>query len=493
MNEPLHNDLAEQSTLGGMLLSQDATAEVIQLIKGTDFYKPAHELIFNTIRDLYERGEPADAVTVSAELTQRGELGRAGGAPYLHTLMSTVPTAANAGYYAAQIVAPLARKRQAQDTAKRIYQAMNETAPDDLDDVLQRLTAELSDAARPVTPQTSHKDAIDRFPSLNWDDVFTCDFTAVDWLPGRFLERGQQIAIVGEGKVGKSIFIAEWAYCAVTGGRFLGDTHREPIRVLYFDKENSLRDVTTRMRSFGATPADLKNLDYRLFPAFSGALDTSETAARELLEIVDQTQPDVVILDTVSRFTDGKENDSDTWLSLYRRVHSELKARGVACIRLDHMGKDAERGSRGSSAKSQDVDVVWEFTRAAEPEYRHDPIQGIETVTTRLKMTRTHTRSGLGDDLIWITRIAQQEKDENGVRGQWVPGRTRHSKSEDAGASKYNSSTEEYVDALIAAGVPDGLGRDRLKDWAAGHGVKLPGRITAIADVCAALKARQPT
>ena len=52
------------------------------------------------ILDLYGRGEPADAVTVAAELTKRGEIARAGGAPYLHTLISSVPTAANAGYYA---------------------------------------------------------------------------------------------------------------------------------------------------------------------------------------------------------------------------------------------------------------------------------------------------------------------------------------------------------------------------------------------------------
>jgi len=60
--------------------------------------------VYDAVLDLYGRGEPADAITVSAELTKRGEIARAGGAPYLHTLISSVPTAANAGYYA-QIVA----------------------------------------------------------------------------------------------------------------------------------------------------------------------------------------------------------------------------------------------------------------------------------------------------------------------------------------------------------------------------------------------------
>src|SRR4029453_6441977 len=85
---------------GGMLLSQDAIAEVVEALRAQDFYRPAHQIMFDAILDLYGRGEPADAVTIAAELTKRGEIGRVGGAPYLHTLISSVPTAANAGYYA---------------------------------------------------------------------------------------------------------------------------------------------------------------------------------------------------------------------------------------------------------------------------------------------------------------------------------------------------------------------------------------------------------
>ncbi|MER5641854.1 replicative DNA helicase [Kitasatospora sp. NPDC002227] len=92
---------AEQSTLGGMLLSKDAIGDVVGLgLKGPDFYRPAHETIYAAILDLYAAGEPADPITVAAELTKRGELARVGGASYLHTLVEKVPTAANAEYYA---------------------------------------------------------------------------------------------------------------------------------------------------------------------------------------------------------------------------------------------------------------------------------------------------------------------------------------------------------------------------------------------------------
>src|SRR6201999_1563563 len=72
---------AEQSVLGGMLLSKDAIADVVEVLKGQDFYRPAHETIYSAILDLYARGEPADPITLAAELTKRGEIPPGGGAP----------------------------------------------------------------------------------------------------------------------------------------------------------------------------------------------------------------------------------------------------------------------------------------------------------------------------------------------------------------------------------------------------------------------------
>src|SRR6201990_1702528 len=112
-------DLApEQSVLGGMLLSKDAIADVLEKLRPGDFYRPAHQNVYDAILDLYGRGEPADAVTVAAELDRRGLLRRIGGAPYLHTLISTVPTAANAGYYAG-IVAEKALLRRLVEAGAR--------------------------------------------------------------------------------------------------------------------------------------------------------------------------------------------------------------------------------------------------------------------------------------------------------------------------------------------------------------------------------------
>src|SRR5260370_7469990 len=89
--QPPQDNAAEMSVLGGMLLSKDAIADVLERLRPGDFYRPAHQNVYDAILDLYGRGEPADAITVSAELDRRGLLKRVGGPPYLPTPISPAP------------------------------------------------------------------------------------------------------------------------------------------------------------------------------------------------------------------------------------------------------------------------------------------------------------------------------------------------------------------------------------------------------------------
>ena len=133
---PPHDIQAEQSVLGGMLLSKDAITQVVEIIRSADFYRPAHQIIYDAVVDLFSRGEPVDAISVNAELTKRGEVTRVGGAPYLHTLTEAIPTAANAGYYA-KIVLDQALLRRLVEVGTRAAQLGYTGAGDALDVVDQ--------------------------------------------------------------------------------------------------------------------------------------------------------------------------------------------------------------------------------------------------------------------------------------------------------------------------------------------------------------------
>ncbi|WP_459643250.1 replicative DNA helicase [Kineococcus sp. NUM-3379] len=208
---PPQDIAAEQGVLGGMLLSKDAIADVVEVLKGPDFYRPAHELVYEAILDLYSRGEPADPVTVSAELTNRGELTRVGGAPYLHDLISTVPTAANAGYYA-RIVRERAVLRRLVEAGTRIVQ-MGYAGEGDVDVIVNQAQAEVYQ----VTEKRTREDyaplgdviegAIDEIEaSSHRGDAMVgvpTGFADLDQLTNG-LHPGQMIVIAARPAVGKS-------------------------------------------------------------------------------------------------------------------------------------------------------------------------------------------------------------------------------------------------------------------------------------------------
>jgi replicative DNA helicase len=211
--QPPQDMAAEQSVLGGMLLSKDAIADVLERLRPSDFYRPAHQNVYDAILDLYGRGEPADAVTVAAELDRRGLLRRIGGAPYLHTLISTVPTAANAGYYAG-IVAEKALLRRLVEAGTRVVQygyAGAEGA--DVAEVVDRAQAEMYE----VTERRMSEDFVPLEdllqPTMDEIDAIASNgglargvptgFTELDELTNG-LHPGQMIIVAARPGVGKS-------------------------------------------------------------------------------------------------------------------------------------------------------------------------------------------------------------------------------------------------------------------------------------------------
>ncbi|WP_040799968.1 replicative DNA helicase [Nocardia higoensis] len=211
--QPPHDMAAEQSVLGGMLLSKDAIADVVEVLRPGDFYRPAHQAVYDTILDLYGRGEPADPVTVAAGLERRGELKRIGGAPYLVTLTQTVPTAANAGFYA-EIVAEKAILRRLVEAGTRIVQYGYAGADgQDIAEVVDRAQAEVYEVTERRTTEDflpleellqPTMDEIDSIASRGGISLgVPTGFTELDEITNG-LHPGQMIIVAARPGVGKS-------------------------------------------------------------------------------------------------------------------------------------------------------------------------------------------------------------------------------------------------------------------------------------------------
>lgn len=212
--QPPQDLAAEQAVLGGMLLSKDAVADVLERLRSGDFYRPAHQNVYDAILDLYGRGEPADAVTVAAELDRRGLLRRIGGAPYLHTLIATVPTAANAGYYAT-IVAEKAVLRRLVEAGTRVVQYGYAGADGaDVAEVVDRAQAEIYAVAEGRTSEdlVALEDLLQ--PTMDEIDAIASNggmsrgvptgFTELDEVTNG-LHPGQMIIVAARPGVGKAL------------------------------------------------------------------------------------------------------------------------------------------------------------------------------------------------------------------------------------------------------------------------------------------------
>jgi replicative DNA helicase len=207
-----HDEAAEQAVLGGMLLSAQAVEDVSGLLEPPAFYKPAHQLIYRVILDLYGRstGRPTiDPITVSAELTQRGELAKVGGAGYVHSLVHTVPTAANAEYYA-EIVADKAALRQVIAAGTRMVQ-MGYTEAEDADRIVEAAMSDLQAAAGGTTDATALLSVADRWDAFVNELETGADPAALD-TPWRDLndvielKPGQMVTVGAATAGGKSLF-----------------------------------------------------------------------------------------------------------------------------------------------------------------------------------------------------------------------------------------------------------------------------------------------
>ena len=382
---PPQDVIAEQSVLGGMLLSKDAISDVVEILRERDFYRPAHELIYDAIVDLYGRGEPADPVTVAAELTKRGDLVRAGGAPYLHTLISSVPTAANAGYYA-KIIRERAIMRRLVEAGTKIVQ-LGYTDEGEVDDAVDQAQAEVyavterreaEDYVQLSELLPAAYDEIEKISSGVVGEGVKTGFKDLDALTNGF-HPGNMIVLAARPAVGKSTLGLDIARYA--------SIHKRETSVI-FSLEMSRSEITMRMLSAEAR-VPLNNIR-------SGQLGEEEWAkmARRMGEISDaplfiDDSPNLslmeirakarrlkqrhnlklIVIDYLQLMTSGKkvENRQQEVSEFSRQLKLLAKELNVPVVAISQLNRSPEQRSdkkpmlsdlRESGSIEQDADVV---------------------------------------------------------------------------------------------------------------------------------------
>jgi len=423
---PPQDVAAEQSVLGGMLLSKDAIADVVEVLRGADFYKPAHQTVFEAVLDLYGRGEPADAVTVAARLATDGELVRIGGAPYLHTLVSSVPTAANAGYYA-RIVRERAILRRLVEAGTRIVQMGYAADGTEVDDVVDQAQA----AVYEVTERRASEDylPLSEIMPMTIDelDAIAAHGGAFTGVPTGFVDLdslthgwhpGQLIVVAARPAFGKSTLGLDFARSAsikhgMTSAIFSLEMSRTEIAMRLLAAECHV--PMNHMRGGLLSDEEWKRIARRMGEVDSAPLFIDDSANMSMMEIRAKCRRlkqrhdlKLVVIDYLQLMSSGKrvESRQQEVSEFSRNLKLLAKELEVPVVAISQLNRSSEQRAdkkpmlsdlRESGAIEQDADVVILIHR--EDFYDHDQRPGeadLIVAKHRNGPTQTVTVSFLG-------------------------------------------------------------------------------------------------
>lgn len=348
--QPQHDAMAEQSTLGGMLLSKDAIADVTKVLQRSDFYLLAHQAIFDAALAVYDRGDPADPITVSAELERRGELVRIGGGPYLHTLIATVPTAANAGYYA-EIVVEKAKLRRLAEIGTRIAQEANSTTNANV--VLERASKALEVVTRVASRSESGP--------IELDDLLAVGVPDYDWLVHGFLERRDRLIITGPEGGGKSTLLRQMSVQLASGIHPFGGEDFTPLKVLLLDLENSERQIYRAIRPLRIQAGSryIRGALSVMIRSEGLALATDESDRAWFRDTIAEAKPDVVIGGPLYKLSGGDPNSEEDARVVAGIIDGLRAAVGCAFITEAHSPHASNGGKRPTRPYGASLWLRW--------------------------------------------------------------------------------------------------------------------------------------
>ena len=388
---PPQDLLAEQSVLGAMLISKNAIDPATDMLQGRDFYRPAHELIFNVIFDLSNRGEPADAITVAAELTRRGEIARVGGAAYLHDLVQSTPIAANVDYYA-DIVHEKAVLRRLVEVGQHIAQ-LGQSGQGEIEEIVDKAQSAVLD----VDSNANKEDfrllsdlagfAIDELEEI---EVRSGDVQGVqsgivelDTITTGF-KPGQMIVVAARPGVGKSTLGLDIArHAAIRQGK----------TAAIFSLEMTASEIVMRLLSAEARVAIHHmrggTMGNREWEAISAAVNKVQGAPIVIDDSPNMTMPeirskarriqkqhglDLIVLDYLQLMTSGKrvENRQVEVSEFSRQIKLLAKELEVPIIAISQLNRGSEQRTdktpmisdlRESGSIEQDADIVMLLSR----------------------------------------------------------------------------------------------------------------------------------
>jgi replicative DNA helicase len=380
---PSHNEEAEVATLGALLIDGEALPTVLPLVRPEDFYKTAHQRIYEAVLSLYERGQTVDLITLSEEMRAKGILESCGGTAYIARLTSAVPTSANVEFYARIVQATSIRRTLARVSQEIIAESKDDGA--DISVILEeaeRRIFEISDRHQTGTYAPAKEIVKRTFEAIEKHYHSKTEYTGI---PSGFKELDQLtmgfqnsefIVIGARPSVGKTAFaLTVAANMAI----------RQKIAVGFFSLEMSAMAIMQRLLSMEArldsqrmrtgmlSPADFSRITEACGRLYEAPLYISDSPDLKLLDLRAQARRmksnqdvKIIFVDYITLITSENrdlprhEQIAEVSRSL-KALARELSLPVVALsqVRRETEGKKPSLADlRESGSIEQDADVV---------------------------------------------------------------------------------------------------------------------------------------
>lgn len=395
-----HDLAAEQGVLGSMLQSRSAISDVLEVLKGDDFYRPAHQIIFEVVATLHTKGEAADTITVYSTLVKRGEAQLAGGALYLHDLTHNVPSPASASHYA-DIVREQAVLRGLYYSSAKIRSYALNPSGEDADDLVFRAQSDLS----AITSLRNRQDyqplsavlpgALDNMAALGarggavsgvptgFSDL---DSLTNGWQPGQVIVVAARPA-VGKSTIGLDFIRSAAIVCNIPAAIFSLEMGRDEIiqRTLSAECRIPLHDI----RAGRLTEGDYTKMAKRIADIGEAPLFIDDSANMSITEIQakcgrlkDQHNLGLVMIDYLQLMgsptkSESRQNDVS---EISRSIKLMAKKLEVPVIAISQLNRGPEQRTdkkpllsdlRESGSIEQDADMVILLSRPDYQEKEH--------------------------------------------------------------------------------------------------------------------------
>ncbi|MEV7470429.1 AAA family ATPase [Streptomyces kronopolitis] len=440
---------AEQSVLGGCIANPRRIAETRGLVRGPDFYRPAHEAIWDAILHLHDNGEPTEPAALAIELEKRGALQRVGGRSYLHHLYQY--GAVDPAYYADKVSAAAELRGEA-ELGRRIVQHATTPGAEPggtttfIDDYLKRQAERAAGRSG---------DPADALIAELLDTAALDDMPALEPLVGDLLHLDSLARVVGPSGHMKSFMVIDFAAHVGTGKPWHGQYVKQGT-VVYLVAEGS-RGIRKRVRAWEkhhGLKADNVFFLPRPVQAMSDEWDV-------LIEAMHRLSPALIVIDTQARISVGVEENSAKELGVVVDRMEQLRAATGSCVLvIHHTGHIGEHGRGSSSAKGA-------LQSELHVSKKGDNASNV-VVTMKVGKQKDDEQQGeMQFGLRVVTIDGEFRPDGRPVTSVVLESLDRINRAPEAG------SPEWLVTVLDKAGIPLDWGQPRVSRWLADQGTKI--------------------